>query len=256
MDLLQFDLMSDKLGYQTNIYVLLPGCTREGISPEGVLYLLHGGSGHGTDWIRNSNVERYAAPYNFAVIMPEVDGSCFYADMKHGYPYFQYVTEEVPDMMETLLPVLKGVKRYVAGYSMGGYGAFKCAFCKPEFYEAAANLSGASFTMKLFENLDREGQRELVECNWGSLEELKDSESDSRYWIDHAVRTGQKLPRLFAATGTEDYSYPMAVDYVAYAKEKGIEIRFEDMPGGHEWNVWDAMIKRFIEDCASGTEIF
>lgn len=55
--------------------------------------------------------------------------------------------------------------------------------------------------------------------------------------------------RLFAAIGREDYSYPMSLEYVAYAKEKGIEIHFEDRPGGHEWNVWDAMIKRFLEWC-------
>lgn len=249
MDLLQFDMMWDKLGYQGNLYVLLPDCVRAGKAPAGVLYLLHGGSGHGSDWIRNSNVERYAAPYQLAVVMPEVDGSCFYADMKHGYSYFQYVTEEVPDAVEALLPLLKGVKRYVAGFSMGGYGAFKCAFCKPELYEAAANLSGASFTMKLFGKLDREGQKEMVECNWGSLEELENSESDSQYWLDHAARTGQKLPKLFAATGTEDYSYPMALEYVAYAREKGIEIHFEEMPGGHEWKVWDEMIHRFIDWC-------
>ena len=247
MDLLNFNMMSDKLGYQVNLYVLLPDCVKEGKAPAGVMYLLHGGSGHGTDWIRNSNVERYAAPYRMAVVMPEVDGSCFYADMKHGYPYFQYVTEEVPNLVEGLIPLLQGVKRYVAGFSMGGYGAFKCAFLKPDFYEAAANLSGASFTMKLFGNLDREGQKEMVECNWGSLAELENSESDSKYWIDHAAATGQKLPRLFAATGTEDYAYPMSLDYVAYAKEKGIDIHFEDMPGGHEWNVWDAMINRFIQ---------
>ena len=72
------------------------------------------------DWIRYTSIERYADKYNIAVVMPEVDGSCFYADMKHGYNYFTYLTEEVVAVAEGLLPVNKEPeKRLVAGLSMG-----------------------------------------------------------------------------------------------------------------------------------------
>ena len=141
MGMLHLDYMSDKLGYQTNVYVILPDSVREGKKPKGILYLLHGGSGNGMDWIRYTSIERYSWPYELAVIMPDTDGSGFYTDMKHGYPYFEYLTEELPAAMEGLLPILQGVdKRYVAGLSMGGYGAFKWAFNKPDFFTAAANF--------------------------------------------------------------------------------------------------------------------
>ena len=108
MGVMHFDFMSDKLGYQTNIYVTLPECMEKGQVPKGILYLLHGGGGNGLDWMRNTAIERYAQPYDLVVIMPEVDGSCFYADMVHGYPYFQYLTEEVPAAMEGMLaPIVK-----------------------------------------------------------------------------------------------------------------------------------------------------
>jgi UDP-N-acetylmuramyl pentapeptide synthase len=32
----------------------------------------------------------------------------------------------------------------------------------------------------------------------------------------------------------------------AYAAEKGVEIHYEEMSGGHDWNVWDAMIQKFM----------
>lgn len=57
--------------------------------------------------------------------------------------------------------------------------------------------------------------------------------------------------RQYRGTVTEDDSYPMSVEYVNYAGSKGIPIHFEDMPGGHEWAVWDAMIRRFPEWCMS-----
>ena len=49
-----------------------------------------------------------------------------------------------------------------------------------------------------------------------------------------------------AGIGTEDFSYQFAVDYLKYCKEKGVEIHYEEMPGGHEWKVWDEMIQRFL----------
>lgn len=253
MGMLHFDYLSQILGYHTNIYFILPACTHEGKEPAATLYLLHGGGGNGLDWIRYTAIERYADKHNIAVVMPEVDGSCFYADMKHGYDYFTYLKDEVVAVAEGLLPVNKTAdKRLVAGLSMGGYGAFKWAFNCPDFFSAAANLSGISFIMDIFSGdgfaaksvNDKCG---VVALDWGSLEELQGSMSDSKEWIDRSVREGIKLPKLFAAIGTEDYSYKLSQDYLKYCKEQGVEVHYEEMPGQHEWIVWDTMIDKFIE---------
>lgn len=251
MGMLHFDYLSQVLGYHTNLYFILPACTHEGKAPAATLYLLHGGAGNGMDWIRYTSIERYADKYNIAVVLPEVDGSCFYADMKYGYKYFTYLTEEVVAVAEGLLPVNKEPeKRLVAGLSMGGYGAFKWAFNRPDFFAAAANLSGLSFIMDIFQKgvgtKDAEDTCGAVALNWGSLEELKGSISDSKEWVDRAVREGTKLPKLFAAMGTEDYSYKFTQSYLQYCKENGIEVHYEEMPGTHEWSVWDTMIERFM----------
>ena len=251
MGMLHFDYLSQVLGYHTNLYFILPACTHEGKAPAATLYLLQGGAGNGMDWIRYTSIERYADKYNIAVVLPEVDGSCFYADMKYGYKYFTYLTEEVVAVAEGLLPVNKEPeKRLVAGLSMGGYGAFKWAFNRPDFFAAAANLSGLSFIMDIFQKgvgtKDAEDTCGAVALNWGSLEELKGSISDSKEWVDRAVREGTKLPKLFAAMGTEDYSYKFTQSYLQYCKENGIEVHYEEMPGTHEWSVWDTMIERFM----------
>ena len=252
MGMLHFDYLSQVLGYHTNLYFILPACTHEGKAPAATLYLLHGGAGNGMDWMRYTSIERYADKYNIAVVMPEVDGSCFYADMKHGYDYFTYLTEEVVAVAEGLLPVNKEPeKRLVAGLSMGGYGAFKWAFNCPDFFGAAANLSGISFIMDIFggNGFAAKGAEDKcgpVALNWGSLAELEGSMSDSKEWIDKAVREGIKLPKLFAAIGTEDYSYKLSCDYLQYCEEQGIDVHYEEMPGQHEWAVWDTMIERFM----------
>ena len=254
MGMLHFNFLSEKLGYTTNLYVVLPDSVREGNVPKGILYLLHGGGGNGLDWIRYSSIERYTWPYEIAAVMVEADGSCFYADMKYGYPYFTYLTEEIPRVLEALCPILKGVdKRYVAGFSMGGYGAYKWAFNKPDYFKAAANFSGISPIVELLgeqggvNGHELDGRMKLVEENWGSLDELRGSDSDSIAWIDRASKEHTKLPALFAGIGTEDFSYEMGLKYLAYCKEKGILIHYEEMPGGHEWSVWDEMVKRFLK---------
>ena len=52
MGVTMFDFLSDKLGYHTKLYVILPGCVNQGKKPAGTLYLLHGGGGNSQDWIR------------------------------------------------------------------------------------------------------------------------------------------------------------------------------------------------------------
>lgn len=253
MGVTMFDFLSDKLGYHTKLYVILPGCVNQGKKPAGTLYLLHGGGGNSQDWIRFSSIERYAEEKNFAVVMPEVDGGCFYSDMKYGYPYYQFVTEEVPMVAEKMFPVnTEPENRYVAGFSMGGYGAYKWAFTKPGFFRAAANLSGLSFVTELFAEQraryqDKEQEKnDVVSLCWGSLEKLAGTDSDSKVWIDRASETGE-YPALFGAIGTEDGGYAHAQKYLAYCKEKNVKIYYEEMPGGHEWKVWDTMIVKYLD---------
>lgn len=252
MGFLHFDYMSEVLGYHTNLYVLLPACTHEGKAPRATLYLLHGGSGNGLDWVRYTAIERLADSFELAVVMPEVDGSCFYSDMKYGYKYFTYLTTEVVTVAESLFPVNREPeKRLVAGLSMGGYGAFKWAFLKPEMFAAAANLSGFSLIMDIFSEggfakENASGPNGVIELCWGSLQELKGSDSDSKEWIDRASTNRTKLPKLFTGIGTEDFSYAEGKKFLDYAEKNGIEIHSEEMAGKHEWKVWEEMLERFL----------
>lgn len=65
-------------------------------------------------------------------------------------------------------------------------------------------------------------------------------------WIDRASETGE-YPALFGAIGTEDGGYAHAQKYLAYCKEKNVKIYYEEMPGGHEWKVWDTMIVKYLD---------
>lgn len=255
MGLMHFSFLPQSLGFHTNVYIVLPHDSSMEVKPYKVLYLLHGGAGNAQDWARYTSIERYAEENNIAVVMPEVGGSSFYADMVYGYNYYTYLTEELPMVLNSYLPISnKREDRFVAGLSMGGYGAFKWAFDKPEFFSAAGNFSGFSFTDEIFNEdngpfskIAKQGENGICNLAWGSYENMIGTKNDTRYMVSNAIENNLSLPRMYAAIGTEDFSYEHGQRYLEYMRSKGIDVEYEEMPGAHEWKVWDVAVNNFIK---------
>ena len=68
----------------------------DGASALPTLYLLHGTSDDSTIWQRRTAIERYVSDKKLAVVMPNVHLSA-YCDQKFGYPYFTFLSQEVPE---------------------------------------------------------------------------------------------------------------------------------------------------------------
>jgi len=265
MAFMRFSFLSEILGYHTSVNIILPFEMQledhERVDQEGkysVLYLLHGGGGNQDDWIRFSSIERYAEKYGIAVVMPDVSGSSFYTDMVHGYQYFTYLSEELPSVMESYFPIGGSrEKRFVAGLSMGGYGSLKWGLLKPEFFSYVADMSGASLVMELFQRDGfqhdvAEGKASMFNRNWGGLQKLEGSISDTAYLLKSATSRKDILPKLYVCIGTEDFSYKYTQSFLKYADELGIDILYEEAKGGHDWDFWDKFIVRFICLCVEG----
>ena len=151
MALIHVNFFSETLGMSSQLEVVLPqraaGQIGVGQAEESreipVLYLLHGMTDNHTTWGRNTCIERYASELGFAVVMPNGHLG-WYTDMKNGYDYYTYIAHEVPAVCERFFPRLSRRRegRFVAGNSMGGYGAVKLALSRPDFFCAAASLSG------------------------------------------------------------------------------------------------------------------
>src|SRR5207248_9658561 len=143
------DFFSDVLEVSTSMTVLLPQQTQAQIGmagvaagPPPVLYLLHGMSDDHTTWQRRTSIERYAAGLGLAVVMPAVHRS-FYADEVHGHRYWTFLAAELPALVSQFFRVSdRPGDTFVAGLSMGGYGALKWALREPGRFAAAASMSG------------------------------------------------------------------------------------------------------------------
>ena len=148
---LRCDFFSETLALSTSMTVILPQATstqigmtgQAGTEPPPVLYLLHGLSDDHTIWLRRTSIERYVAPLGLAVVMPQVHRS-FYVDEVYGGRYWTFLSEELPAVVASFFRVsTRPEDTFVAGLSMGGYGALRWALKQPMRLGAAVSLSGA-----------------------------------------------------------------------------------------------------------------
>jgi putative tributyrin esterase len=209
------------------------------------LYLLHGAFADADSWSLYTRVEQYADEHGLAVVMPSV-GNSFYADLLHGPGYWTFVSEELPRFVRSVFPLSdKPEDNFVAGLSMGGYGAFKLALNKPEKFAAGISLSGVVDILTAL----KDPIHPVFNVNeyYGGIDKLKGSHSDLFAQLQKLKREGVSIPKLYLACGLEDELYDMNVKFRDYANSHSVDLTYEEGPGGHSWDFWDQYIQRALE---------
>ena len=169
------------------------------------VFLLHGLSDDCSAWSRYSSIERYAAQYNVAVIMPD-GGRSFYTDAANGFPYWSFISEELPAIAAEMFPIsLKREDCFAAGLSMGGYGALKLALRCPERFAAAAALSPVVDLERRFEAPESAPWLPELENIFISPAEARKNGNDLFTLAQNAVGSGKQLPRLISFCGFDDF---------------------------------------------------
>ncbi len=261
MALLNCDIFSDVLGLSTSLTVILPQATTTQIGMTGntrdsdppVLYLLHGLSDDHTIWLRRTSIERYVAPLGVAVVMPQVHRS-FYTDEAYGNRYWTYLSEELPEIVHGFFRLSRRRQdTFVAGLSMGGYGALKWALRYPERFAAAASLSGAvdiaarqqdSVATDPAETKPRQDNPVLDEHMMRRIlgdQSVTGTDNDLFALLDR-LDPGT-APALYVSCGTEDPLYPENRRFVQAAADRDVALVKHFGPGDHDWAYWDAQIQ-------------
>lgn len=211
-----------------------------------VLYLLHGMSDDHTIWMRRTSIERYVAPLGIAVIMPAVNKS-FYLDMAQGDRYGEFISQELPAIAHSFFPLSeKREETFVAGLSMGGYGAFLLALSNPKKFAAAASLSGALNIAGIAER-NEVARKDFYERVFGPIDKIPGSDIDLMHLAAKLAKKGGPLPRLYQCCGTEDFLYADNLKFKAHIKKLPYEYKYEEGPGEHEWGYWDTNIQKAIK---------
>lgn len=125
------------------------------------VYFLSGLTCTEDNFIQKAGACKYAAAKNIALICPDTSprglsiagehdgwdfgsGAGFYVnattdEWKDNYNMYDYVTKELPALVETELPVT--AKKSVMGHSMGGHGALVCYLKNPGMYQSVSAFS-------------------------------------------------------------------------------------------------------------------
>jgi len=245
MALLHVDFHSRALSRGVQMNVILPDALCDAPRPWRTLYLLHGMTDDYTIWQRRTAIERYAQDRNLAVIMPDARLS-WYCDTAAGERFFSFIADELPVLCRRMFPGLSHRREdtFIAGLSMGGYGAFKCALKRPETFSRAASLSGG---------LDALGMTRLDppladQAYWadvfGPAEAIPGSENDL---FAAAAELSAQRPSLFMWCGTEDFLYNMNVSMRDHLRALGYDLRYSQGPGDHQWQYWDREIENALK---------
>ncbi|TXC90629.1 esterase family protein [Metabacillus litoralis] len=213
-----------------------------------VVYLLHGAYGNYSSWTRFSNIERFAQKHCCAVVMASAENS-FYQDMEHGGAFYTFFSKELPTLVKSLFPVSK--KRedtFIAGLSMGGYGAWFLALSNPTMYSKAASLSGALDIVMLYDEVKK--GTIPGPFKWEDIFEdpshLEGSQADLFNLLTSCKESGT-IPELYQACGTEDFLYSMNQSVRDRLKEASVEFVYEEGIGNHDWDFWDSYIQNVLD---------
>lgn len=250
MALIQVNVTSECLKRVVPIQVILPVETAE--PPYKTLYLLHGVLGNYTDWVSGTCIQRWAEEKHVAVVMPSGDNS-FYLDREDTCNlYGTYIGEELVRLTRRMFPLsYKRKDTFLAGLSMGGYGALRNGLKYNETFGYLAGLSSALFQdeMNTWTNDTPKfyRRRDFAEGLFGDLDKVMEGDKSPLWLAGRLIEEGKKLPEIYLACGTEDSLLSANRRFKKAMEDLGAELTYEEGPGGHEWDFWNRYIKRVLD---------
>jgi len=215
-----------------------------------VIYLLHGLSGHYTNWADKTKLGEYATKHSFILVMPEGNNG-WYTDSvsTSNDKYESYIVKElIPEVDTKFRAMADREHRMIAGLSMGGYGGLKFGLKYPEMFSLVGSFSGAL------------GAAGWTEKNAGAIAKSMDSvfgadeASETRKANDvfKMIReiTPEKLkslPFIYQSCGTEDFLIKNNQDFLTLLNDKKVPHEFREHPGIHDWIFWDDQVREFLD---------
>ena len=216
-----------------------------------VLYLLHGLTGHSSDWLEKTRVAGYATHYDLFIVMVE-GGNGWYTDSATvpADKFESYILSElIPDVEKRFRVSTQREGRAIAGLSMGGYGAMKFGLKHPEMFAMAASMSGAfgaaSWTEK--ELKDPGVIRDSLLQTFGAADSPTRAANDVfKLAREVSAKKIAPLPYLYFDCGTEDFLFNNNRELASLFVELKIPHEYRQLPGTHAWPYWDAQVQAIL----------
>lgn len=212
--------------------------------PARTLYLLHGYTGCGNDFLTGTPVFQLAIQHNIAVIMPNGENAFYLEDEAKGEDYSKFIGKELVDFTRSMFHLSdKREDTYIGGVSMGGYGALINALRYPDTFSKAITLSGAYVELEFADqkryipdfNSDEKYQKKV----FGDVETMRQRNVDPRFCIEELQRQAKPIPQIYFACGEQDFMIAQNRKLHRFLEDAQIPHTYSEGTGAHDWGYWN-----------------
>lgn len=229
-------LPTDKISDETMDYKMKAGDTFP------TLYLLHGLIGNYTDWVSGTRIQRWAEEKNLAVVMPSGENAFYVQGQSAWSDYGTFIGEELVEITRNMFPLSRRREdTFIAGLSMGGFGAIRNGL---KYSNTFSHVAGLSPALHLFEQDDPDIRDNRI---FGDLREASSTDKNPRVALNNLLEQNRRLPAFYLSCGLSDDLLPYSRLYRDLLISAGAEVAYEEEPGGHEWDFWDRQIRKVLD---------
>jgi enterochelin esterase-like enzyme len=213
-----------------------------------LVVLLHGVYGSHWSWIRAAGAHRVVArlvqarqlrPVALAVPSDGLWGLGSGYLPRPGEDAERWVVEEVPAAARLAAPGAGAGGVFLAGLSMGGFGALRLAALHPSRCCGAAGMSSLTDVAQLVDFTGHPFGSHPAPAGTGTL-------------LETLTAAGDRLPPVRLDCGTEDALIIANRTLHAQLLAAGVPHEYAEHPGGHDWAYWTARLTDvllFAERC-------
>jgi len=250
MALIQMSFLSNALKRTVPVTVILP-VDNTAFSGKGsefpTLYLLHGLLGSHTDWVDNTRIRKWAEERGLAVVMPSGDNSFYIDQLLPNQDYGEFIGRELVEITRRAFPLSRDREStFLAGLSMGGFGAIRNGLKYADTFGCIAALSSA---VHIFEMAPDAPGRTLFreDLVFGDLEEARKSDKNPRIALRNAKNAGLEIPRIYMSCGLQDGLLESNRSLRDCFLENGVSLTYRESDGKHDWYFWDREIRSVLD---------
>lgn len=245
MTFCELSVKSRKLGFPVEICVCVPDSGTD--IP--TLWLLHGANSDRHEWFDETSLVRYLQGRGMAAVTVSVHNG-FYVNMASGADWADYLENEFVPSVRGLFPCLsrEREKNWLAGASMGGFGAFRLAMNRPDLFSKAGSFAGSVEMPSIIERNARGIQPGGPDFGWafGGYENMINNSNDV-IWLARQCEDKALLPELYMICGADDFGYALSLIARDDLLAAGCSVIWKEIPGIHSYNCWDPAIPAFLD---------
>lgn len=247
MAVFRINFFSQSLQRTVHFNMFIPNDPREALSgnEEGkhvmkTGFFLHGYTGSSEDFWELTGL---AEKYHFAMVMPNGENSFYLDSRATGFGYCTYVGKELVEYVrKTFGLALTRKDTFIAGLSMGGFGALHTGLAFPENFGRIIALSSALIVHEVAK-IREGGGNEVANYEYyfrcfDDLSALEESGNNPETLVKSLKAEGKEIPAIYMACGTEDFLLENNRGFHRFLEEQQVEHCYYESKGIHDMVFW------------------